>query len=470
MRPPQGKGHSQPHMHTVPDHKAILGQQKVVPTLSTILGNATVREMFTRLRFSEDAALKLVDEQNVDSIDELRNLTIEECSGLCDLIRQNKSTSVSLIAENNLKLAVYYVRHQDRISRSCTIESIDRHSIRDVRDLRDTELKHFDPELIYAPKFNTKDREKAIEAVRDFLAEHRGVTGVPLSYVVRPDKNVKPEARDPATNYGNQLDEMIARAPIIDEEGRMTGSFSQDNRKVWDIVKYIFRDTEFWAHIQDCQRQHDGRRAFINLWSSYTSRIGEDDIVATRSVEQLEETKEIVPSNTLDRFLRSTSDAEVEDDRDDLPTKKEPKADKYEATDEDESDDIHSLDGDGRSARSGRSTRSYLDRFRKNRGATDDASNSRRSRNSVHSRRNQSKRDRCDNESEERRSSTPQKPILYDISEKASGQLDLPVAAKDGLSNDDESSTTVVSGISYQLDDDLNQPSGCSCIPFACGC
>jgi hypothetical protein len=96
-----------------------------------------MRALFGRLRFTLEAQRVIVAEQTIDTLGELTLLDDDECSNLCKVVQRpggdmanpnadnagapprivNPGSSVSMVAESNLKLAAYWLRHRQRISR-----------------------------------------------------------------------------------------------------------------------------------------------------------------------------------------------------------------------------------------------------------------------------------------------------------------------------------------------------------------
>jgi hypothetical protein len=99
---------------------------------------AAIRTAMERLGFSNAAAEFIVTEQNLDDLAEFALLTDAEVENLCKVIRRpggvipnpnaaaagqpatvaNPGIAVSLRAENNLKLACYFLRYKQRASRT----------------------------------------------------------------------------------------------------------------------------------------------------------------------------------------------------------------------------------------------------------------------------------------------------------------------------------------------------------------
>ena len=96
---------------------------------------AATRQLFVRMGFTQAAANALTDKQGIANLDELCLLTDAECTTLCKTLRRpggtiipagggdpvaNPGHSVSLVAEKNLKLVVYYLNHKKR----CHVDAI----------------------------------------------------------------------------------------------------------------------------------------------------------------------------------------------------------------------------------------------------------------------------------------------------------------------------------------------------------
>ena len=95
-----------------------------------------MRQAYARMGFVASAVDALVVTQAIDTIDELKILDDKQAASLCQVIRRPGGTipnpaastrgtaptirdpgvSISLKAETNLTLAVYYIRHGDRVS------------------------------------------------------------------------------------------------------------------------------------------------------------------------------------------------------------------------------------------------------------------------------------------------------------------------------------------------------------------
>ena len=92
-----------------------------------------IRAALQRLGFTNEAQTSITNSQDIDTIAELSILTDSEAESLCKVLRRpggmvqvngnevpNPGTTVSIRAENNLKLACYYLRHRERTSCAIT--------------------------------------------------------------------------------------------------------------------------------------------------------------------------------------------------------------------------------------------------------------------------------------------------------------------------------------------------------------
>jgi hypothetical protein len=249
---------------------------------------ASIRTMLERMGFTPEAAQLVTGDQGIDSVDELRNLDDDKASNLCRVLRRpggtnaagaaDPGTKVSARAEDNLKLAIYYVKHQDRVSRAVNVGEITLTNVRKLIKQRDTERNHTDPDT--PPVIDCKDWPKTMEAVEEYLRQFRGVNDVPLSYVVRIALAPKPAVTDPATNYLTLDEEMIARAPILvpgtagiiadlEVNGPFTESFMTDRTTAWDKIAVLFQNHEAWTYAKPARRTRNGRAGFFGVYNHF---------------------------------------------------------------------------------------------------------------------------------------------------------------------------------------------------------
>ena len=247
-----------------------------------------MRQLFVRVGFSDPAAHALVEAQGLDSLDNLRMLQEDDCTTVCKNVRRpggtinnndgnpvpNPGTNVSLVAEKQLKLTVYFLKHRQRCSRTTDFKYVTLERVRAMQTLHDMEKQHKDPETADPTKIiSAKDWTKTFETIDEYIGKHNGVRGVPLTYVVRPDVAPAPA---PADGFATDRDEMIARAPhfILDAAGVATAEhtteYQQDNMTVWNLMSALARNQgDCWTYVKTGQRRKDGRTAYLAMKQHY---------------------------------------------------------------------------------------------------------------------------------------------------------------------------------------------------------
>lgn len=265
---------------------------------------AALRQAYVRLGFSNAAAHSITDEQQIDTVAELGLLYDDDIETLCKVVRRPGGTipnpvgdepqlvpdpgvPVSMRAENNLKLAAYWVRHQRRVSREPVAVNITLDNVRHLRELRDLEKDYNAP--TETPKIDEKDWTKTLEGLVEYLRACPGETKIPLSYVTRKTREVLPEHQDPSGNYPDAFDEMVNRAPHFQANNAEHPTFLNDNRAVWQIISDWCRDDPCWTYVKPFQRRRDGRGAYFGLWNHYLGPNNIDN-AATTAERRLEMT------------------------------------------------------------------------------------------------------------------------------------------------------------------------------------
>jgi hypothetical protein len=270
------------------------------------MNNAVMRGVMTRIGFSEAAAQALVEEQGMNELEEIKLLSDDEVESLCKVIRRpggtvpnpaggapiaNPGVQVNQRAEGHLKLLAFYLRHQDRVSRTINAPDLTLAVIRTVRELREFESTYKAP-TGDPPSINAKDWPKTMESIEEYLRSILGERKIPLAYVVRKDEAI-PTGNNPATSYPTKQDEMIMRAPhysIGDDGVKIPDPVYLVNReKVWDIISTITRDHSSWTYVKPAQRTRDGRLAFQNLYQHFLGPNNVDNM-ATQAEDKLKST------------------------------------------------------------------------------------------------------------------------------------------------------------------------------------
>jgi hypothetical protein len=266
---------------------------------------AAMRTMFNRLGFTVAASQVIVDEQGLDTLDEIKLLTDDEIENLCKVLRRpggtipaenpahppvpNPGTPINLRAENHLKLLAFYLRHKERVSRQVEVASITLDAVRSIRELREYESTYKTSDD--TPTINAKDWPKTMESLHEYLRSYLGDHKIPLAYVVRKDSEVP--IVDTVGGYATVQDEMIARARhfIVNPDGSQTPDpvYVTNREKVWEIISKITRDHSCWAYVKPAQRTRNGRLAFQGLYNHFLGPNNVDNM-ATMAEDKLKST------------------------------------------------------------------------------------------------------------------------------------------------------------------------------------
>ena len=200
--------------------------------------NSAIGSVYTRYGFSEAAAAAIVNEQGIGTLEEIRFLKYTEIESLCKVVRRpggaiagagvgqvvaNPGIPVSLRAEKSLKLAVYWIRQQEKVTRDVTPADIVMDVFRSICEVRDTNRAYVAPTVF--PVINDKDWPKTIETLAELLDSFFGETKIPLRYVVRKTVALT-EGDDLRPAYPTIAAEMIRR------ETHDSTVYHSDNRKV----------------------------------------------------------------------------------------------------------------------------------------------------------------------------------------------------------------------------------------------
>ena len=189
----------------------------------------TIAWLRTITLLSQGAATALQDEQLLEDSEVFDRTNDDEIDSICRAIRRGTGGDTGVIIAKKsitrLKLTSFYVKHQARTSRTLTsLTSVTPDQILSLRDQQDLELSwkdtHPTPDTFPATVLEQKTAATTFKQIRSMLARIRGVTGVPLAYVIRPDIEVDDSSDDPSyfctgTKYASVDLELISRMPIL---------------------------------------------------------------------------------------------------------------------------------------------------------------------------------------------------------------------------------------------------------------
>jgi hypothetical protein len=183
----------------------------------------------------------------------------------------NPGHSVSIRAGTNLKLAVFYLRHQAWISRIVLPASIVLTVVRRLCSTKEYE-ENFKV-TVEQPIINEKDWPRTMEVVREFFGSFLVESGVPLAYVVRENVEIPP-GTDPSEGCITVAEEMISHAPHGNQ------AYENDSMEVWSYMANITRAHDCWTYVKPAQRTKDGRCAFLLLWNHFLGPTNVDNMAS----------------------------------------------------------------------------------------------------------------------------------------------------------------------------------------------
>ena len=175
---------------------------------------------------------------------------------------------VSVIAQENLKLAAFLSHHRLRCTLDWEITGVNEGTVPLMigqKKLKDSEYK--DPNVL--PKINKLDMAGMIEAFKENLRLHHGVVWAPLAYVIWKIITVWTYGDYPL--YATSDDEMISRMIHLPSEKnkllhetdnqtvqRHMPEYQIDKRTVYDILDQICKDTDLYHYVKQHKPKRDG--------------------------------------------------------------------------------------------------------------------------------------------------------------------------------------------------------------------
>jgi hypothetical protein len=131
---------------------------------------------------------------------------------------------------------------------------------------------------------------KGFESLRDHFKKLRGTFNkIPLAYITRKKEDVPDEAIDPSTAYDSIEDELVARKGhwklVANQPPRRTEEYKGDNKKVWDVLSDIFRNSPSWQYMKPFAKANDGRGAFLALYNFYLGPNNTNNLAAAAEAE-----------------------------------------------------------------------------------------------------------------------------------------------------------------------------------------
>jgi hypothetical protein len=182
--------------------------------------------------FTLNVATTLYEVQMLKDAKTLSELDDDTVANICKAVSKDTGQSVAKITATKLKLTCFWIRHQYRtlreiggtrrplvkIAYSGTIDLLRQQK----QDEDNWDADNKEPEYT-SLTLNTATTTKVFDKVKTILGRVRGITGMPLMYVIRVALIPEEEKDDPPfgvkdTKYTSIDMETIARPPILSDE------------------------------------------------------------------------------------------------------------------------------------------------------------------------------------------------------------------------------------------------------------
>jgi hypothetical protein len=166
--------------------------------------------------------------------------------------------------EVRIKLLAYYLRHLDRVQREFSLDNVTLEKLEEMKVVKDFEERQARKLPTCALSVSPIQENSALidlwHSLRNmpaYLAQFHGLSGVPLSYLVR-----EREQPDPTVQYEDVYEEMVARAPL-------TGFyFKRDNEALWIFLSMKYNSLLPACTWRQFEATNDGRGAYQALKQS----------------------------------------------------------------------------------------------------------------------------------------------------------------------------------------------------------
>jgi hypothetical protein len=247
--------------------------------------------------FNLNAATALYNVQMLKDAKTLSELDNDAIADICKAVSKDTGQSVAKIATTKLKLAYFWIRHQYwtlreiggtgrplvKILYSGTIDLLQQQK----QDKDNWATNNKDPEYTLLT-LDTSTTMKVFVKVKTILGRVRGVTGVPLVYVIRVALIPEDEKDDPPlgnkdTKYTSIDMETIAHSPILSDKADIyeedpenlkasrpfVPTFPTDAKKVWAILLACFGLSSAWQQVKKFVSQQNGHQAWRTLHTHF---------------------------------------------------------------------------------------------------------------------------------------------------------------------------------------------------------
>jgi hypothetical protein len=174
----------------------------------------------------------------------------------------NPGISVGFMMVTYLEYLRFYVHHCVRIQRDLVATDMTVTRLMNVYGLKEREDR-LQKETMELPVkiLKVDDIRNKIEDLDNYLMRKRGMSGLPLAYVVR--EKVELPVDDPGFGLPNPTIEMVERG------SHTQPAFDSDSIEVFDVIRHMTHGGLAWSWVSAYDRNKDGRNAYIALKNHY---------------------------------------------------------------------------------------------------------------------------------------------------------------------------------------------------------
>ena len=285
-------------------------------TIEEVIRRRTIDMFKSVLLFSDGAAQSLHDNQMITTFDVLRELDDDTIKETCRAIKKPGGAAtgyqISELSVTRFKLFAFWARHIWRTCRPTDWTETTWDEVSILKNQKTLEDSLQDKKLPETPA-TTLDPQSAAKAFLDMvvlLGKVRGISGIPLAYVVRfnlkspnntpyddPTRDF-PAFGQPGSPYSSVDEELIARAAILlnnltqgqlaasletlESEGPFEPTFLADMVAVFHILHACWGKSSWWTHVKKVKDKNGwqvwqilhaallgGDRAIVNKLQSF---------------------------------------------------------------------------------------------------------------------------------------------------------------------------------------------------------
>ena len=258
------------------------GLSKSTPARSTRVEDRAICISWyhTFINVTQEAAEYLYDREELTKPSDWSILN-DKTVGMIVKNCRDSDVHVNATATCKMVLLAFLCKHQERIQRPLfEMSTVDEDMLEDIERQMQLEEQYMNEKTEADPPSLPLDEAnvtRSISAFQSIASRKRGITNIPLSYVIRFNPHVPAAHLDPPfgtddSDYPSMDDEMIRRAEIYSREVNVNedkGPFSKvfliDAATVFTLMEKAFGKTSFWTNARQYARKKEGRKAWIAL-------------------------------------------------------------------------------------------------------------------------------------------------------------------------------------------------------------